>query len=156
VAGGLNSYGFAAGDPIGFWDPFGLRADTIIIDKRLRPALDECIARSATCRQMVDSLARDDAIHRIEMGSPGDCGAWDIIGCWEYSPQDPNRTARGTKITLVPGEFEMAAYPVDPTDALSHEVAHVVHCPYSEPCARGLENRVRRERGRPLRPGGPR
>jgi uncharacterized protein RhaS with RHS repeats len=26
LAGGLNSYGFAAGDPVGFWDPFGLCA----------------------------------------------------------------------------------------------------------------------------------
>jgi RHS repeat-associated protein len=25
LAGGLNSYGFAAGDPVGFWDPFGLK-----------------------------------------------------------------------------------------------------------------------------------
>jgi uncharacterized protein RhaS with RHS repeats len=27
LAGGLNSYGFAAGDPVGFWDPFGLCAE---------------------------------------------------------------------------------------------------------------------------------
>jgi hypothetical protein len=26
IAGGLNVYGFAAGDPVGFWDPFGLCA----------------------------------------------------------------------------------------------------------------------------------
>ena len=29
IAGGLNTYGFAAGDPISFSDPFGLKADTI-------------------------------------------------------------------------------------------------------------------------------
>jgi hypothetical protein len=29
LAGGLNLYGFAGGDPINFWDPFGLEADTI-------------------------------------------------------------------------------------------------------------------------------
>jgi len=29
LAGGLNLYGFAGGDPINFWDPFGLSADSI-------------------------------------------------------------------------------------------------------------------------------
>jgi len=31
LAGGLNLYGFAGGDPINFWDPFGLSADTLVI-----------------------------------------------------------------------------------------------------------------------------
>jgi RHS repeat-associated protein len=29
IAGGLNTYGFAAGDPIGFADPYGLDADSV-------------------------------------------------------------------------------------------------------------------------------
>jgi RHS repeat-associated protein len=32
LAGGLNAYGFAAGDPVSYSDPYGLKADTIIYD----------------------------------------------------------------------------------------------------------------------------
>jgi RHS repeat-associated protein len=31
LAGGLNLYGFAGGDPVNFSDPFGLRADSIVV-----------------------------------------------------------------------------------------------------------------------------
>src|SRR3954469_10809276 len=29
LAGGLNAYGFAAGDPVSFDDPYGLKTDTV-------------------------------------------------------------------------------------------------------------------------------
>jgi RHS repeat-associated protein len=36
IAGGLNAYGYANGDPINYSDPFGLRADTIPMELQQR------------------------------------------------------------------------------------------------------------------------
>ncbi len=64
IAGGLNLYGFANGDPINFSDPFGLEAeddggaaaeDEPDPCKRLRSA-----AQRAKCRERMDALTDED------------------------------------------------------------------------------------------------
>lgn len=43
LGGGLDSYGFASGDPVNFSDPFGLSSDTLVVNEvggRLRPDLE--------------------------------------------------------------------------------------------------------------------
>jgi RHS repeat-associated protein len=48
LAGGLNSYGFASGDPVSYADPYGLKADTLIpVNQAAKEALGELVLTAA-------------------------------------------------------------------------------------------------------------
>jgi RHS repeat-associated protein len=67
LAGGFNLYGFAAGDPVNFRDPFGLNADTTYVacrpvggdnrDEEPASSYGHCAVRVADSRQGTDAMA---------------------------------------------------------------------------------------------------
>jgi hypothetical protein len=59
LVGGLNIYGFAAGDPVSYTDPYGLFADTTFTGA----------ANGAIARQLWNNL-RSDALTAIASGDP--------------------------------------------------------------------------------------
>jgi uncharacterized protein RhaS with RHS repeats len=48
LAGGLNSYGFAAGDPVGYWDPFGLKVCFRGTEEEIQRLSDSTAAATGT------------------------------------------------------------------------------------------------------------
>jgi RHS repeat-associated protein len=57
LAGGVNAYGFAAGDPVSYADPYGLRADTVLYDSReTQDSVKSAARRSPTIARAVDQL----------------------------------------------------------------------------------------------------
>jgi len=67
LAGGVNSYGFANGDPVGYSDPYGLKADSIIIirspeyTQRVSASMIDLARRSPTFRRIHNALASSSA-----------------------------------------------------------------------------------------------
>jgi hypothetical protein len=70
LAGGLNLYGYAGGDPVNRHDPFGLR-DTVIADEKARAAVTEC-AQVDVCKAWLAYLAQDPRTFTIRSGVPTD------------------------------------------------------------------------------------
>jgi RHS repeat-associated protein len=75
IAGGLNSYGFAAGDPVSYDDPYGLCAqgDTIPVIRQCTVADDRTAARRALlARESTDAAVpwHSDPIFGIVAGGP--------------------------------------------------------------------------------------
>ena len=58
LAGGLNLYGFAGGDPINFWDPYGLSADSVLGD----PDAVRHVQRAVNVYRNMDT--KDVAMHQ--------------------------------------------------------------------------------------------
>jgi len=116
LAGGINLYGYANGDPIMYSDPYGLSADTIVIEKELRPFLDECARSSATCRREIDAKATSGEWWFVKIGQPGDCAPF-VTGCTQTTPS-PGGPGGGT-ITIIPGEMVGYNFPLDPSDGYS-------------------------------------
>jgi RHS repeat-associated protein len=103
LAGGLNTYGFAAGDPVGSWDPFGLCAFGIGRDAALgycsetdaqhKPLLqDECSRdEHGACERYIprkDWEAIGSQIRRLP-NTPGKCG-WirsELLSMWRQGPE---------------------------------------------------------------------
>lgn len=159
LAGGLNLYGYANGDPINLRDPFGLSADTIRTDETTAPYVDQCGASSARCKTMIDSLNKLPADWKVVAGAAGVCAPY-MVGCVSYN--DLNDATAGGTITLVPSEFGAFSFMVNGVSAFGHEIGHVVTrdlksngkyvCRGSESCAKGIENVVRAQAGLPPRP----
>jgi RHS repeat-associated protein len=65
LAGGLNLYGFAGGDPVNHADPFGLSPTDIIVQgENSRKVVDYLYENSATFRAAYDRLNND---HRVQL-----------------------------------------------------------------------------------------
>ena len=130
-----------------------MRADTLDVAPEMQEAVDDCVANSAACRTLVDSLRNDTGYHVVKVGVAGDCGPFRMVACIDFAP--PPGHASGSTITIIPGDFTRLGYPIDAGDAVSHEMAHASVCRnISESCALRWEREIRRQRGRPPRPEG--
>jgi RHS repeat-associated protein len=59
IAGGLNVYGYANGDPVSYANPYGLRADTIDVQsERAREWIAILSQKSPTFARVYDALNR--------------------------------------------------------------------------------------------------
>ena len=63
LAGGLNAYGYASGDPVSFADPFGLMPDTLVLynsdakkDEGLKQAIRDSASKISGGREAFDAL----------------------------------------------------------------------------------------------------
>lgn len=156
LAGGMNLYGFAGGDPVNYSDPFGLRPDTLDVSPAAQPMVDKCAAQSATCKRELEMLDQSTDQWRIETGKPGSCSPY-IVGCTSH-----NQGGGGT-IRIVPGEFKLGAdlvkLPVNSSIVIGHEAGHALTdlipacAAQGERCAIQHENVVRTDLGmKALRP----
>ncbi|MFQ5705793.1 MAG: RHS repeat-associated core domain-containing protein, partial [Gemmatimonadales bacterium] len=154
LAGGLNLYGFANGDPVNFHDPFGLSADTVKVDSSATTAVQDCRTNSAECASMLDSLQASTEYWEIEVGATGSCAPY-IIGCTSYTPVAGH--GPGGTIRIVPGEYNLVNFFVNDIAVVGHELGHAVYnrqplCRGIEVCAINVEQVVRRQAGLPRRP----
>jgi RHS repeat-associated protein len=151
VAGGSNGYGFVGGDPVNSSDPFGLKADTLEVTPAAKSSVDECKAKSKTCKREVEILDRSNEVWTVDVGAPGSCYPY-VVGCTSGTP------GVGGTVTIIPGEFRRSArrlgLPVNSTIALGHEFGHALtdrfaacNVPVGELCAKQHENAVRADLG---------
>jgi RHS repeat-associated protein len=57
LAGGLNMFGFAGGDPITYADPYGLRADTLVYDSpETQQIVEDAASKSPTLGESLEEL----------------------------------------------------------------------------------------------------
>jgi RHS repeat-associated protein len=71
IAGGLNVYGFAAGDPVGYWDPFGLCPEHLRSKNGKCPgglSIAQYDSVAAAARNGLTGGARDRILHMLENG----------------------------------------------------------------------------------------
>ena len=155
LAGGLNLYGYAGGDPVNFSDPFGLRPDTLERTRETAPVIDSCARLSETCRREVDLIERSPEKWKVQFGDQSDCDADARGGCMRVNPM-----GTGGTIFLTPGSYSRAAQlrglPVNDFTVFGHEAGHVLtrrlmFCRTSEVCALQHEDAVRRDLGMPRR-----
>jgi hypothetical protein len=117
IAGGLNLYGYANGDPINFSDPFGLEPDTI--DAAMREKLGNA-CDVADCDKA--EIVTEGAVHAAVMGIAGSQTAGVTIGNNIYlrSAPDPNNRA---DVALVAHELahtvQFNSIPGSPLQALT-------------------------------------
>ena len=154
IAGGMNAFGFASGDPINYADPDGLNPDSLDVDQSAKPQVDNCRAKSHTCEQELDKLERSSDYWQIKKGSlPTSCTSLGIIvGCTEPTPVKGH--GAGGIITFNPKDFAPAAkrigVPVNSVVVITHEASHANGCG-TEPCAIKIENKARKDIGMPAR-----
>jgi len=162
LAGGLNAYGFAAGDPVSYSDPYGLKADSITFSsEQLERLVRGTVSRSWTMRETLEDMS----------GNPGvivNFGEKDLDNPGEVD--DPYRNARGQMVINVWFDFEeidklLSVYPqirsmggITIDDVIGHETyghAQPLHegwdCRDETGCARNRENFLRLEFGHPQR-----
>jgi len=111
LAGGLNLYGFAAGDPLNFSDPFGLRADTL--EAPLRDAVGE----------ICDVVDCDEVEIRIA-GESSQVAGWTYV----FDPAEVGVAASGAAFTrgnIVYFPRELDAGVQSDVAWLAHELTHV-------------------------------
>ena len=101
IAGGLNLYGYAGGDPINFWDPFGLELE--IVGKELRVAVKVLRSSNAAADSLFRTLESSKEKFAIFDASAGECQycALDAAGLSLDYGDPSNATAR----PLYHGEF---------------------------------------------------
>ena len=71
LAGGLNAYGFANGDPVNFSDPFGL-FDITVQGAQSQAVVDYLRRNSETFRKAYDALDADHSVHLTIRDAVGD------------------------------------------------------------------------------------
>jgi hypothetical protein len=73
LAGGLNSYGFAAGDPVNFGDPFGLAPDLLILGDQLQTEIAELRKNNKKADSAFAALENSSELSVIEDGDATGC-----------------------------------------------------------------------------------
>jgi RHS repeat-associated protein len=71
IAGGLNVYGFAAGDPVGYWDPFGLCPESLRNKKGRCPgnlSVDQYNSIETSAKEGLTGGARDRILDMLQQG----------------------------------------------------------------------------------------
>jgi RHS repeat-associated protein len=143
LAGGLNLYGFANGDPVNYADPYGLKPDTVHLPKLLWPFLAECRDVSATCARLINSKTSGSEYWEVKLGNAGDCLPY-RVGCTDSRPPPGHRS--GGTITIIPSEIPlMHDHTLVPYIVVGHEFAHAGDCKGDEKCAREAEDKIRQE-----------
>lgn len=83
LAGGMNLYGFAGGDPVNFSDPLGLMAmDVKITDEQTQAEVDALRKRSKTFDEAYRKLDEDHSV-LVTMGRQSTVGCGGSGGCAE-------------------------------------------------------------------------
>ncbi|MBB4637972.1 RHS repeat-associated core domain-containing protein [Longimicrobium terrae] len=155
LAGGLNAYGFANGDPVSYSDPYGLRGDTLVIVSG-GAELEAARSASPTIDRQMREIEASSKYVEFRVGSlPASCAGF-AGGCWDPTPVAGH--GEGGTVTVNPADFasisQSDGVPFTFPAAAGHEFAHVLGCA-SEPCARQTENTVRGETNIPRVPVNP-
>jgi uncharacterized protein RhaS with RHS repeats len=86
IAGGLNVYGYAAGDPVNFNDPFGLSADTVGIGcravKNLELVAQHCAIRIEDMQRKVEVYELLSVGDKNSVGHPATSDQIDKYSNW--------------------------------------------------------------------------
>jgi RHS repeat-associated protein len=165
LAGGLNLYGFAGGDPVNFTDPFGL--DTLkILDAQLGKVVASLRARNPAFDRQVGDVERSTVVTNLQEGTTDPQGnhvmGGDVVPIRVSDGQVQEQT-----VTINSGSIrEARAYfqttgrgSLDIKDVVGHEFGHAgstartkqwLSCPDPD-CSVRAENAVRRDRDRPPR-----
>jgi RHS repeat-associated protein len=159
LAGGVNLYGFAGGDPVSYSDPFGLAPMDIIVQGEYSTAVVEFLKNSSqTFREWFDKLDADHSItltirdateQEMDLGSRSrfdlpsrtiifnprnmDQGNQDLVGRGERRFMFTGASVMGHEMAHAAGFFGL----VDRTCGLDH--------PASNACSLRYENRIRTE-----------
>jgi RHS repeat-associated protein len=134
IAGGLNVYGFAAGDPVGYWDPYGLKVEfeneaAERLWKRLQATVTRGLnSNDAKDREQAGILQR--AMHNIETDDRntfslkvGDLGIGDAIITWARGGE--STVATGSSMTNARTTMSTrTARGLDPVIVLAHAIGH--------------------------------
>jgi hypothetical protein len=122
LAGGLNLYGFAGGDPINFWDPFGLR-DTTFADNAARELVQGCVQASTECADWIGRMADDELrTYSFETGPT----STDELGNVKYTQTQDGGFITGAAITVESDVGRVSSYGVSQLDVLTHEIGHTL------------------------------
>ena len=141
---------------LSYSDPYGLAPDTIEVEKEAQPYVDNCRAKSATCKKMLDSLHKGTDFIRIEKDDlTKRCEPKTLGGCFDPTPV-PGHGSGGT-IIFDPSTFDQITrqdgVPFNSVTAIAHEAAHAAGCmpmgQKAEICARAVENAARQDVGLP-------
>jgi RHS repeat-associated protein len=178
IAGGLNSYGFAAGDPVTYSDPYGLKPDSVYIIgnpeyiARVSASLMFMAKNSRTFNRTYNAVAGSSMKH-VWITEEGAARCGNAQGSCTR-PQGVNGARISHRLTS-PDYFEnytFGAFGKGDQSILGHEFAHAAalllpetvtgvsrDCAsrtreVREPCARDFEDRVDGELGakRPTNP----
>jgi len=114
LAGGLNQYGYAGGDPVNFSDPFGLKIT--FLGKNNMDAMRRLLRGSATFRAMVNAL--QTAPVDIEVRAPQE---W-----FEVSALNGTDTGAGAMVKISGDRWAALINPDLEGDRLAQVVAHEV------------------------------
>jgi len=160
IAGGLNLYGFANGDPVNFHDPFGLSADTVkFTSAEAAENLRAAVGNSEYFQWLYD-IANQDT--RVYVFREGDVPAPFLSGLTSIVLDNATGRMLGARITIDPGDFALdskvnGGLQITYGSVAGHEFGHIVGtiilealglpgiC--EEQCARGFENGVRNDLG---------
>ena len=119
--------------------------------------VENCKAKSNTCKNEIEALEKSPEKWRIEKGAAGSCvSAGFRAGCTTHNP------GGGGTVRIIPSEFSLFATPAVPVNSVAvigHELGHaltdkIAECnrPEAEVCAKQHENAVRKDVGLPARP----
>ena len=125
LAGGLNLYGFANGDPVGYSDPYGLKADSIFIigspeyTQRVSAALVDLAQRSPTFRRIHNGLASSSVANVYIREN----GGFPARGCRGMSRNCTYQDGPANRIAI-----QLQPHPSDTDAELGESAAHeLVH-----------------------------
>jgi hypothetical protein len=163
LAGGLNLYGFAGGDPVNFSDPFGLRGDSVTVRGLYsRLQVDWLLENSPTFRSTFNALHDDPAVHLTIRDPVG--AEWELYGS-QFTPGEKGRglilfnlrdMVQKNMDLLAVGSDWLHSGPSTMGHELGHAAAHYgkldAACANDPPrggtgCIIGFENTIRAETG---------
>jgi RHS repeat-associated protein len=172
IAGGLNAYGFANGDPVSYADPYGLKADSIIYDSpKTQRIIKEAAAKSPRLARAIQLMDEDPKlIVNVVQVAPGSLGAENpgavtpvgFTTQGQYMFEVKFDFKQVEVMNRVPKYAENGGVTIG--DVVGHEFyghlfpwtgkAHngiPYMCPDVNNCARNRENVIRKEMGHPPR-----
>jgi RHS repeat-associated protein len=168
LAGGLNTYGFAEGDPVSYSDPYGLKADSVYVvgnaeyRSRVISSILHMSAHSTTFRQAFKAI-EGSSTHHIWITQEG--ATLCPRSCTNQDGENGQRITHPLTSSDYFSDYTPGAWSRGDALVLSHEISHAVArllspsltgvsraCgsrsrTVSEDCATGFEGRVMSELG---------
>jgi RHS repeat-associated protein len=146
IAGGLNTYGFAAGDPISYSDPYGL--DPIVladpnpaIRARMQAMFSTAWHNSPTFRRAARAMIQDSRVHHRIVSSASGLGDCYAQSCTVSKALEEGR---GKSQTTIAGIGSGAILGSDDFESFVHEFVHAA-------ALHGARNSFERRSGIPAR-----
>jgi uncharacterized protein RhaS with RHS repeats len=153
LAGGLNLYGYGAGDPVNNRDPFGLSSDTVRAEPDETADLEQFCFTNAYCREAYDAAhAAPYTVTLVRTPNDAKCKSRSEPAACTFH-ESFGSTVIDMTIYYSPSNFPDAArsYGVPSltyAEVLTHEFVHAVRGP-AEARPRFDQNRVRLSLGLP-------